>query len=148
MGLAQGAAVGVGYFLFGPTLSMFDIVGANAFIFAFNVLGSNLRHSHVWMPWGDRLEKIFISPAMHQIHHSDRPAHFDRNMGTVLAIWDRLFGTHIPSSEVKRVRFGLGRKDPGHQSVYQAYSQPFVENWLRLKCFVKQCRKARVSRDC
>ena len=69
MAIAQGCAVGLCYFLFGPTLSMADILGANVFIFAFNVMGSNLRHSHVKWSWGKHIEKWFISPLQHQIHH-------------------------------------------------------------------------------
>ncbi|AWL12335.1 Alkylglycerol monooxygenase [Saliniradius amylolyticus] len=133
MGLAQGVAVGLGYYLFGPALSMFDVLGANVFVFAFNALGSNLRHSHVWLPFGDRIEKWWISPAQHQVHHSDNPAHFDRNLGSALAVWDRLFGTLIKSSEVKRVRFGVGRGDPGHQTMKQLYLKPFTDNWQRIK---------------
>jgi hypothetical protein len=48
MALSQGIAVGIGYYLFGPTLSMYDLLGANIFVFTFNVMGSNLRHSHLW----------------------------------------------------------------------------------------------------
>ncbi len=133
MALAQGIAVGLGYYFFGPTLSMFDVVGANIFVFAFNTLGANLRHSHVWLPFGDKIEKWWISPAQHQIHHSDNPKHFDRNLGSALAIWDRLFGTLIYASQVKRVRFGVGRGDPGHTSLKALYFTPFSDNWRRLR---------------
>ncbi|MGB0898731.1 MAG: sterol desaturase family protein, partial [Psychrobium sp.] len=55
--LSQGVAVGICYYFFGPTLSMFDVLGANVFVFVFNIMGSNLRHSHVWLSWGENLEK-------------------------------------------------------------------------------------------
>ena len=64
MALSQGLAVGIGYYLFGPTLSMFDVLGANIFVFIFNVMGSNLRHSHVRWSWGDKIEAWFVSPAV------------------------------------------------------------------------------------
>jgi sterol desaturase/sphingolipid hydroxylase (fatty acid hydroxylase superfamily) len=91
MAITQGFVVGLCYYFFGPTLKMYDILGANAFVFLFNFFGSNLRHSHIWLSWGDKVENIFISPAQHQIHHSDNPKHFDRNFGSALALWDRLF---------------------------------------------------------
>lgn len=132
MALTQGVAVGIGYYFFGPTLSMYDVLGANVFVFVFNVMGSNLRHSHVWWSWGDKIESWFISPAQHQVHHSDREEHFDRNLGSTLAIWDRMIGTLIRSSNVGKIRFGLGAGDPGHQSIYQAYMKPFKDNIARM----------------
>ncbi len=126
MGLAQGCAVGVCYFLFGPTLSMADILGANVFIFAFNVMGSNLRHSHVKWRWGDAIEKWFISPVQHQIHHSRQVQFHDKNFGTALAIWDRLFGTFVLSGKTRFLLFGLDKKEPSHKSVVDAYIRPFI----------------------
>ncbi len=133
MALSQGLAVGIGYYFFGPKLNMFDLLGANIFVFIFNVMGSNLRHSHVWWSWGDKIESWFISPAQHQVHHSDRPEHFDRNLGSALAIWDRMIGTLTTSSNVGKIRFGLGDNDPGHQSMYQVYLKPFKDNVSRVK---------------
>lgn len=125
MALVQGTAVGLGYFVFGTALSMFDILGANVFVFLFNLLGSNLRHSHVWLSWGDRVEGWFISPAQHQIHHSDNPIHFDTNLGSALAIWDKWCGTLIKASEVQQIQFGVGKYDAGHDSLAAIYLKPF-----------------------
>ena len=48
MALTQGIVVGCGYYVFGDTLSMYDILGANAFVFLFNIFGANLRHSYIY----------------------------------------------------------------------------------------------------
>ncbi len=125
MALTQGAAVGIGYYLFGPTLKMYDILGANAFVFVFNFCGSNLRHTHIWLSWGDKIEKYFISPAQHQIHHSDNPKHFDTNFGSALAIWDRLFSCHIKASQVGKITYGISVHHQGHNSLLQIYLEPF-----------------------
>ena len=128
MAITQGIAVGLSYYLFGPTLKMIDILGANALVFMFNIMGSNLRHSHVWLSWGNAVEKIFISPAQHQIHHSNIPEHFDRNMGAALAIWDRLFGCYLPASAVKdptKLAFGISRTNTEHTSLLEIYFMPF-----------------------
>lgn len=102
-----GCVSGVFVYLFGRKLSGLDILGVDALGFAFNFFGANLRHSHIWLSFG-RLEKWFISPAQHQIHHSSAPAHRDKNFGTSLAIWDRVFGSHIPAASVRRrLRFGV-----------------------------------------
>lgn len=133
MALSQGIAVGLSYYLFGPTLSMFEWLGANVLVFIFNLMGSNLRHSHVWLSWGDTLEHWFISPAQHQIHHSDNPLHFDQNLGSALAIWDRAFNTLILASQVGKIKFGINKHDPGHQSLLQAYYLPFKDVYKRLR---------------
>lgn len=128
MVLSQGTAVGIGYYLFGPTLSMFDVLGANIFVFMFNIMGSNLRHSHVWLSWGNVIEKWFISPAQHQIHHSDKRIHIDCNFGSVLAIWDRIFKCLILSKTVlhpKHINFGLGKSFEAHNSLIGVYFSPF-----------------------
>lgn len=127
--LSQGIAVGICYYFFGPTLSMFDVFGANVFVFAFNIMGSNLRHSHVWLSWGERLESIFISPAQHQIHHSDKRIHIDCNFGSALAIWDKLFGCLILANTVtspKDIAFGLGKSFKEHDSLLGVYLKPCI----------------------
>jgi len=126
MALTQGIVVGVSYYYFGPTLKMADILGANVFIFLFNFLGSNLRHTHIWLSFGNRIENWMISPAQHQIHHSTNPKHFDKNLGTALAIWDRIFGTHIKAGKYQKLSFGVGKHNPDHSSVSKIYLSPFI----------------------
>jgi len=104
---------------------MYDILGANAFVFLFNFFGSNLRHSHIWLSWGDRVESYLISPAQHQIHHSDNPKHFDANFGAALALWDRLFSCHIKASQVDKITYGISVNHQGHNSLMQIYFEPF-----------------------
>ncbi len=128
MTLTQGFVVGICYYFFGPTLKMYDILGANAFVFLFNFLGSNLRHSHIWLSWGDKVENVFISPAQHQIHHSDNPKYFDRNFGSALALWDRLFSCHIKASEVDKITYGISVDHKGHNSLKQIYLEPFKKS--------------------
>lgn len=123
MTLTQGVVVGLCYYLFGPTLKMVDILGANLFIFLFNIFGSNLRHSHIRFSWGDRLEKWLISPAQHQIHHGDQPSQHHTNFGTCLAIWDRMWGLLRLSSQFPKLNFGI--KGVAHNSVMQIYLEPF-----------------------
>jgi sterol desaturase/sphingolipid hydroxylase (fatty acid hydroxylase superfamily) len=136
MALAQGLVVGVCVYCFGRNLSMLDILGANVFVFAFNALGANLRHSHVWWSFGKKIENWLISPAQHQIHHSDNPKHFDRNLGSALAIWDRACGTLIKAHQVGKITVGVGNNDRGHNSVMDAYWRPIYENlqtpWQRV----------------
>ena len=70
-------------FFFGDRAELVTILGANAILFVFNAAGSNLRHSHVWISYGSILERVFISPAQHQLHHSAEPQHENKNFGAV-----------------------------------------------------------------
>jgi sterol desaturase/sphingolipid hydroxylase (fatty acid hydroxylase superfamily) len=54
------------------------------------------------------LQRWFIVPSHHRVHHGVNPRYLDRNFGAVLCVWDRLFGTFEPETEP--VRYGiLGR---------------------------------------
>lgn len=104
----MGLSTGIFIFVFEAPMSVFTLLGINVFGFVFNLLGSNLRHSQIPLDFGV-LEKVFISPRMHQIHHSVKKHHWDKNMGVSLSIWDQMFGTVMYSKEVKSeiLRFGL-----------------------------------------
>lgn len=51
------------------------------------------------------LEKVFNSPSAHRVHHGSNRRYLDRNHGSILIVWDRLFGTYEPEGE--RVVYGL-----------------------------------------
>ena len=42
------------------------------------------------------MEKIFITPMNHRIHHAKNKEYIDANYGGVFIIWDRMFGTYTP----------------------------------------------------
>jgi sterol desaturase/sphingolipid hydroxylase (fatty acid hydroxylase superfamily) len=75
------------------------------------VVTSLAQHSNLALPGPlDRaLRLLFVTPAMHHVHHSVDRRDFDCNYGEVLSIWDRLFGTYraAPARGVDRVRFGV-----------------------------------------
>ena len=50
------------------------------------------------------LEKVFITPMNHGIHHAKNKEYIDANYGGVFIIWDRMFGTYIAEKpEIKPV---------------------------------------------
>jgi sterol desaturase/sphingolipid hydroxylase (fatty acid hydroxylase superfamily) len=51
------------------------------------------------------LEKLLNTPSHHRVHHGSNPQYIDRNHGSILIIWDKLFGTFEPEGE--RVVYGL-----------------------------------------
>ncbi|MGC9491212.1 sterol desaturase family protein [Vibrio genomosp. F10] len=107
-------------YAFQNSLAVSQIIGVNVFIFAFNLCASNLRHSPVWLGFS-KLEHLFISPAQHQIHHSVQPKHYDKNFGSALAIWDKLFGCHVLSEGQQVTGFGLDQSLVNRQTVKQQW---------------------------
>ena len=39
------------------------------------------------------LEYIIVTPSQHRVHHAINPEYIDKNLGQILCIWDRMFGT-------------------------------------------------------
>jgi sterol desaturase/sphingolipid hydroxylase (fatty acid hydroxylase superfamily)/creatinine amidohydrolase/Fe(II)-dependent formamide hydrolase-like protein len=122
VGLAATSAL-FGFVAIGP-ISVASVYGMNIFACLFMLLGSNLRHTHLWIDYGPRWSRIVISPAQHQVHHSADPRHFDLNMGFIFAFWDRLFGTLYVPSEREQLRFGLGNDED------REFSDPLKLFWL------------------
>lgn len=50
-------------------------------------------------------ETALNTPSHHRVHHGSNARYLDRNHGSILIIWDRLFGTFEPEDE--RVVYGL-----------------------------------------
>ncbi len=96
-GALTGALHGLFAYLFAEVPVVVAVFGLNVGVFAFYLLGYNLRHSHVWLPYPRGLSHVLISPAQHQIHHSDAPRHFDTNLGFIFAFWDWIAtrGAHV-----------------------------------------------------
>lgn len=113
--LTLGVVTGVFIWSFPARVRGWEILGVEAIGFLFALAGANLRHSHVWLSYGPRLERVLVSPAQHQIHHSADPKHHDRNFGAALAIWDALFGTLYVAREREKLRFGLSEADKNHR---------------------------------
>ncbi|MCY4014014.1 MAG: sterol desaturase family protein [Gammaproteobacteria bacterium] len=99
-----GVVSGFFIWLFGRHLTTFDILGVDLLGFLFNMAAANLRHSHVWLSFGP-LERWFVSPAQHQLHHSRD--HGNVNLGSYLAIWDRILGTAHRAGAKRELTFGL-----------------------------------------
>lgn len=53
------------------------------------------------------LEYIFVTPSHHRVHHASNPKYLDTNMGMVLIIWDRIFGTFVEEDPAEPVAYGL-----------------------------------------
>lgn len=106
--LTYALALAISVYLFPNSISSWDILGVNAFGMLFNLLGANLRHTSIALSFGP-LEYLFISPRMHQIHHSQSPIHQSKNFGVSLSIWDQLVGSFYKpkNGEENKLIYGI-----------------------------------------
>ncbi len=127
-----GLVSGVFLWIYPYSITPYVVWGVHVGTFVFNLLGANLRHSHVWLSFGKYVERIFISPAQHIIHHSNDPKHFNKNMGSELAIWDWLFKTLYITKEKEDIKFGV-EESKEHRSLVKIIFQPFGKVFRRKK---------------
>ena len=124
----QAVTIALFVSLFGGSIELVEVYGVNILLFIFNFTGANLRHSHIRIAYPRVIEKILISPAQHQIHHSSDVSHFNCNFGAALAIWDRLARTLFTSERSQEITFGLsGQKKDNCHSLVNLYFGPFKE---------------------
>jgi len=91
-----------------------DVAGSAAAIF---VAWAILNHANLRLPLG-ALEPLLITPRLHRLHHL--PATTERNLGTMLTLWDRLRGTLVAAEPARPYAFGM----PGEHAAYP-------EGWWR-----------------
>lgn len=121
--LLTGVVTGVFVYYFGAGVRAVHFLEANVLVFIFSIIGSNLRHSHIPLTYGKRIEKWLISPYQHQLHHSKHYCH--RNFGSFLAVWDRLFGT-LTIQKRAPLQFGLPKEETRH-SLVGALLNPIIK---------------------
>lgn len=140
--LTAGVVTGIFKAFFGAKLSVNQIIGVNSIIFIFSVLGSNLRHSHIYWRFPRWLESVFISPAQHQLHHQYRTSR--TNYGGYLAIWDWAFGSLQKSHDTTKPQtFGIASRDRQHFSSLTALLfSPFREVAQRWQHRLKRQRNS------
>lgn len=78
-----------------------------------------IQHTNVHFPaWMERLRLIFVTPALHRVHHDVQPTLHDTNFGFIFSFWDRLFGTYSLPDQVSLGQVGLtGYEDESWQTV-------------------------------
>jgi len=55
-------------------------------------------------PW---FEYVFVTPSHHRVHHASNIRYLDKNMGMVLILWDRWFGTFQEELPEDAIKYGL-----------------------------------------
>jgi sterol desaturase/sphingolipid hydroxylase (fatty acid hydroxylase superfamily) len=128
-GILCGIPVGIFTFMFGfGMMDMLFISGCAGKLGTVATLDA-LRHSHfpISLGWFDR---IFISPHMHQVHHSSLTHHWDKNFGTNLSIFDWIFGTAYRPKKEEEIRYGLGNvEEHDYDRLFGALVGPVTKMW-------------------
>jgi sterol desaturase/sphingolipid hydroxylase (fatty acid hydroxylase superfamily) len=98
--------------LYKPWFSLWlPLVGFNpVFAVAFDVLAATIgvfQHTTAFTK-PSALDRVFVTPANHRVHHGSNPEYIDKNFGAVLVVWDRMFHTYQP--ETTTVVYGIGAK--------------------------------------
>lgn len=91
------------WYLFIPILFGFHpviILACAAFLFTYQFW----IHNEVIKKMG-WLEKIFVTPSHHRVHHGSDDIYLDKNYGGILIIWDKMFGTF--QEELHQPTYGL-----------------------------------------
>ena len=66
----------------------------------FHTINQHYLHSNIYLPYQHVLERVFVTPRAHFVHHSKNPNLSNSNYGFVFSIWDRLFGTFTDPASV------------------------------------------------
>jgi sterol desaturase/sphingolipid hydroxylase (fatty acid hydroxylase superfamily) len=80
-------------------------------VFATVMLVVNVwEHANVKTPRAlQLLSLLMVTPDFHRIHHSSEASHQSSNLGALFTIWDQLFGSFVPLTELHaNTTFGLG----------------------------------------
>jgi sterol desaturase/sphingolipid hydroxylase (fatty acid hydroxylase superfamily) len=93
LAVVMGATFAVVSYLIGKPVVQMELFGKNVILLMLMIGISHLQHTHLWIAFTGALGRVAISPAHHQIHHSDNPDDFGKNLGGYLAVWDWAFGT-------------------------------------------------------
>jgi sterol desaturase/sphingolipid hydroxylase (fatty acid hydroxylase superfamily) len=125
LAVTLGVTNGIANYLFGKPVTFFSIDDANIILVLFVHVYVHLQHTHLWIAFTGLAGRVFLSPAHHQIHHSNNPVHFDKNLGSCLAVWDWLFGTlYVPAKEPEPIAFGVKVGEADMHSLGELYVAP------------------------
>jgi sterol desaturase/sphingolipid hydroxylase (fatty acid hydroxylase superfamily) len=69
------------------------------------------------------LEWGLNTPRHHRVHHASNEACLDKNYGSILIVFDRLFGTFAEAPRTEPLRFGLKGRAPSNNPVHIALSE-------------------------
>lgn len=95
------------------------------------LIAAIFHHSNLRLPQGlERvLGRLIITPEIHWVHHRAVRRDTDSNYGTILSIWDPLFGSRSPTPRRPEMKIGVEQRV--EQSLTQLLVRPFLSEAAR-----------------
>ena len=114
----------------------FDNVFLTFLVLTFPRFMGHFIHIHIPISYGNVLNKIFVSPVVHAIHHSDLI--YNKNYGSMFSIWDVIFKSYyLPKTQSELLKhynnFGAGVNDEYYKNIIDAIIKPFKEAYAILR---------------
>lgn len=113
-------------------LPLFMLIGADMeHLLLYSLLMTpviEFHHSNLSIPPAlERMARLVVpTPMMHRLHHSRLRNEHDSNYGSMLSLWDRLFGSFLMKKSLDGLRIGLDHEsDPGRQQLFALLKRPF-----------------------
>ena len=108
--------------------SAFDIL----FAYLVTQLYGNAVHTQAIGKLHPVIEFILVTPSHHRVHHASNLKYLDKNMGMVLIIWDRIFGTFQEELQEEKIVYGL-TKQPEDMGPVNIVFHEFKAMWGDMK---------------
>ncbi|MGH6790824.1 MAG: sterol desaturase family protein [Pseudolabrys sp.] len=138
LAVSTGVTNGVANYMFGETAYQYAFSDTNIILVFFIHTYVHLQHTELWIPFSGALGRLFVSPAHHQVHHSNNPIHYDSNFGSCLAVWDWMFGTlYVPGKQPEKLSFGVDPDRPNAHTISGELVDPILHAGARLKDMVR-----------
>lgn len=69
------------------------------------------------------IESFMCTPSHHRVHHASNVTYLDKNMGMVLIIWDKLFGTFAEEKADEKIKYGLTENIKTHHPLKMIFHE-------------------------
>jgi sterol desaturase/sphingolipid hydroxylase (fatty acid hydroxylase superfamily) len=103
-------------------------------------MSSLLQHANIALYLGP-LNKVFSTPVLHRWHHSTELLEANTNYGSMLIIWDVLFGTYYqPADRPHPATLGLADGATLPEGFAGQLAWPFCQERLATTCFTARIR--------
>jgi len=113
-----------------PFWLILPVFGFSPFVLVFTLKISGLfdflQHTQA-VPKLGWVEKVFITPSLHRVHHGKNPLYIDKNFGSTFSFWDRMFGTY--QEEKEPVEFGIKNSDYQDNNPFNAIFFQYKNIW-------------------
>lgn len=104
----------VGTWIFRSTILWFPLLAIPAQVIILFGAVASVHHTICylnvkWRSWMKVVEWIILTPRYHDIDHLHNPQFYNKNLGAIIMLFDRLFGTYVDPNIINHIegQFGL-----------------------------------------